>query len=190
MTALEQDLGPGRALCIHCGAPLSFRTDDEALVDQVACEYFDVVNDRALAELRQQRARERHAEREAQARKRKLLVGAAATAGGLLVVVIAAAFNTQGDLNRALAELDRTHAQLVNVRERQAAVVREWGQRPPGADRDAELSGAENRVRIERARYDEAAADYNATVGATWPSIVARAFQLPTRARLSDDPQW
>ena len=61
---------------------------------------------------------------------------------------------------------------------------------PPGPDRDAELSGAENRVRIERARYDETAAAYNAKVGATWASLVARIFGLPPRARLSDDPHW
>jgi hypothetical protein len=194
MTELEQDLAPDRSICINCGAPLSFRVrhddSEDALLDQAKCEYCEVLNDRALAELRKQRARDRHAELEAQARRRKILVLTAGAAAAVLLVAMVAAFSTQSALNRALAEVERSHAQLVNVRERQEVVVRQWGTMPPGPDRDAELSGAENRVRIERARYDEAAAAYNARVGATWPSIVARIFGLPTRARLSDDPHW
>lgn len=190
MTSLEQDLGPDSGLCVHCGAPVSFRGVDDSPLDHVPCEYCNVVNDRATAELRQRRARERHAAREALARRRKVVLGASAAGVVAVVLVIGAALRTQGELSGLLAEIERSDAQLVNVQERQEAVVRQWDNAAPGPDRDAELSGAENRVRIERARRDEAAAAYNARVGAAWPSIVAGIFRLPTHARLSDDPHW
>ena len=188
---LEQDLGPGKFMCVNCGAPLSFAAEEgDSLLDQARCEYCDVVNDRALAELRKQRAAQRHEERKKEQRIRSMTWFAAATAGALLLIGIAAAIGTQRDLARDHAEVERRRAQLVNVRERQVVVIQQWGSMPPSPDRDAELSGAENRVRIERARYDEAAAAYNAQVGTPWSRFVARAFGLPTRARLSDDPHW
>ncbi len=189
---LEQDLAPGHSICINCGAPLVFRAgpEDEPLLDQARCEYCNVINDRALAELRKERARKRHEERERQARKRKIMIGVGVGAAALVLVALIAVFGTQSELNDALAEVERSHAQLVNVRERQDVVLQQWGTMPPSPDRDAELSGAENRVRIERARYDEAAAAYNAEVGTAWGGFVARMFGLPARARLSDDPHW
>lgn len=189
---LEHELAPGKFICVNCGAPLTFDEDSgrESELERAACEYCDVVNDRALAELRKAKASARHEERVRIKRARDALRLGGIGVGVLLVVALAATFVTQASVIAANADLQRQRAQLQNVRERQHVVLEQWGRSPASPDRDAELSGAENRVRIERARYDEAAAAYNAKVGSLWSGFVARMFGLPDHAKLSNDPDW
>lgn len=122
----------------------------------------------ALDALRARRAAEARAAEERGERRRRVARGAgialgvlAALAMALIVRVAAQA----GTLEDAFTVVERTRAQWTNVVERQAAVRRRFVDVPADADRQAErdaaLAGAENRVRIERRRYDEAAAAYN-----------------------------
>lgn len=187
---LEHELEPGQFICVNCGAPITFGEAEETELERAACEYCEVVNERALAELRKAKARERHDERVRLQRRRNALKMGGTGLGVLFVVTLLGMFATQASLTAAQSEVRRQRSQLKNVRERQQVVLEQWANAPAGPDRDAELSGAENRVRIERARYDEAAAAYNAKVGSFWPGVVARTFGLPDHAKLSDDADW
>jgi len=181
-------------LCVGCGAQVSFRATDDPLDDtsleRATCPYCEVVNDRALALLRKQHAAERHSARlrEEQRKRARVLAGAAALA--LLVLLGIAGASTHGELRVLSARVESARAQVANVRERQVAVVTRFAAAEPSAGREAELSGAENRVRIERARYDEAASAYNAAVGSAWASLCASATRLPERAPLSNEAHW
>lgn len=57
----------------------------------------------------------------------------------------------------------------------------------PMADRAPELEGADNRVAIERRRFDRAASDYNARVESFPGWLWARVFGLPMRVPLSHE---
>ena len=79
-----------------------------------------------------------------------------------MVLFLIIAFSGQGSLEDALATAEQKKAQVRNVLERQVAVHERYQGRPSTVDSEAEISGAENRVRVERRRYDEAASEYNA----------------------------
>lgn len=180
--------------CVNCGAAVAFSALDDdggqTVLEKAACAYCDVVNDRALAMLRQQRAAERHEEIATQKRRdgTRLLLGA--TAAVVLLLAAIAAFNTRAGLATAHAEVERARAQVTNVRERQDVVLKRFAEAPVSPERDAEISGAENRVRIERARYDEVATKYNAAVGSPWARLCAAVFSLPAEAALSNTVSW
>jgi hypothetical protein len=94
------------------------------------------------------------------------------------------------ELRAQLADVEAKRSQVVNVLERQAATERQWRDAPATPGRDAELSGAENRVRIERKRYDEAAARYNGASGGSFASSWARRAGLPPRVPMSSEVRW
>ena len=71
--------------------------------------------------------------------------------------------------------------------ERQVTVQKRYENQPLTTAREAELAGAENRVHIERKRYDEAASEYN-TSASTFPgSLWVTLFGLPERVELSGE---
>lgn len=117
------------------------------------------------------------------ARTRRLAIVAAVVVVGL-VGVWALVGNAR--LSSLATAAQRAHAQVVNVRERQLATQRQWQNQPDGADKMAELSGAENRVRIERKRYDEAASAYNEAAASFPGSLWRGLFGHPERLPLSD----
>lgn len=88
--------------------------------------------------------------------------------------------STAGTLRERYAEVSVLEAQVQNVRARQEAVVERLGDRAPTPDVDAELIGAENRVRVETQRYADGAARYNEAVGGSWAAWVANFAGLPT----------
>lgn len=192
-SALDE-LTPDVFLCVGCGAQVSFAAEgdaaDDTPLERATCPYCEVVNDRALALLRKQHAAERHAARlrEEQRKRAQRLAGAAALA--LVVLLGIAMANTHGELRDLHAQVERARAQVENVRERQVAVVTRFAGAEASAGREAELSGAENRVRIERARYDEAASVYNAAAGSAWAGLCASVTGLPERAPLSNEAHW
>lgn len=109
---------------------------------------------------------------------------------GAGVLLLTAAFgvgytSTASTLRERHAELSAREAQVQNVRERQAAVIERLGDRAPTPDIDAELIGAENRVRVETQRYAESAALYNEAAGGSWASFVAGLAGVPTSVPLS-----
>jgi hypothetical protein len=126
-------------------------------------------------------------------RERVTLLKRRAFIGGIaaLALFIVVGLVIQGGLRSDLAEVERQQAQVKNVLERQAATERRLRDAPRDRDRDAELAGSENRVRIERARYDEAAAAYNESAGGPLSSLYARIFGLPTRVPMSNEvTEW
>lgn len=138
----------------------------------------------AVAEL----ARRRQAMLIEEARRKKrtlILVWGGVT---LVVFLLVWAFTGNGKLGSLLVQAEAKRAQVVNVVERQAATAATWGNAPQSPERQAELSGAENRVRIERRHYDEAAALYNAAAssfpGSLWASIFGRPDRLPLSSEI------
>jgi hypothetical protein len=118
---------------------------------------------------------------------RKVGIGAAVAAVVSMICVWIGASSRATELRGLDAEVARARAQLVSVTERQAKVEAEYRPRSASPDRDAELLGAENRVRVERMRYDEAAATYNAARGRTFGGWASRLYGVPERAPLSDE---
>lgn len=103
----------------------------------------DIARERAAAELAQ--------------RRRRLGSYAAAALGVVLLVWGLAA---RASLRDAMLEAEQQRSQVVNVIDRQLATRAQWADAPDSPAKSAELSGAENRVRLERQRYDEIATEY------------------------------
>lgn len=128
------------------------------------------------------------AERQRQlALARKVGIGAAAALVLSMLVIWLGASSRASELRGLDAEVARARAQLVSVSERQAKVETEYRSRAASPDRDAELLGAENRVRVERMRYDEAAAAYNAARSSSFGGWASSLYGVPERAALSDE---
>lgn len=137
----------------------------------------------AIAELRRRRAAELAA---AQMRKRRTRI-ALGVSGGVVVVFLLWVMIVGSNLSDLVSDAARQRAQVVNVMQRQSATEAQWRTAPASPNRDAELSGAENRVRIERKRYDDAAASYNADA-AGFPGGLARGlYGLPATLPLSNE---
>jgi hypothetical protein len=161
--------------CQICGAALG-RGD-------AVCSYCQSPNPRFEEDRREEAEQESLALR----KRRQVRLGLALGVAAIAVIFAVSALLGQGDLKRDLAEVERAHAQVKNVIERQEAVEVRYRDAPQGPDRDAELSGAENRVRIERARYDKVAAQYNADAGAGLGGLWTRLFGMPARVPLSNE---
>ena len=86
-----------------------------------------------------------------------------------------------------LTEVDKSKAQLSNVMERQDAVRKRLANAKASRSKDAELAGAENRVRIQRKRYDEGASEYNRMAKGLLNGIWCTVFRLPSAVPLSND---
>jgi hypothetical protein len=134
------------------------------------------------------------AQRAAQARRQRqrlaALVGAAMLAALLVAFGGAALLGRQGLTERHNA-LQARRAQVHNVAERQDKVEARLHGLPLTPDREAELIGAENRVRVEARRYDEAATDYNNYATSALGALGALLTDLPDAAPLSPEiQQW
>ncbi|MEM1414482.1 MAG: hypothetical protein AAGH15_06265 [Myxococcota bacterium] len=147
----------------------------------------------ALEALRDRRAAEAAANQEEAARRRRLGRGlgvALGVAAALALLMVGRVASHAGTLEEAHVPVERSRAQLVNVRERQQAVEARLHAATPdperAAERDAERAGAENRVRIERRRYDEAAATYNGEARGLVGEWAAAWAGLPREVPMSD----
>ena len=138
----------------------------------------------AIAELK--RRREEAAAKAARAGVRKRLLGL--VTGGVTVLLLVSGLTVNASLGAELARIAQLRAQVVNVVERHAATRAQRETTPESPARSAELSGAENRVRLERRRYDEAAAAYNGRAGSFPASMWAGIFGRPTQVPLSNEP--
>ncbi|MGE6758180.1 LemA family protein [Corallococcus interemptor] len=138
----------------------------------------------ALARRREDEARAR--ERRSLLRRARLRQGA--LAGVVLVGVLAVpGLIVRNGLTTQLAEVARKRAQVRNVVERREALHARLDQLTPGLNRDAEVAGADNRVAVERRRYDERAAEYNASAASFPTSWVVRLSGLPPVLPLSPE---
>ena len=174
-------------VCINCGAALTF---DAEKADSAACTFCNVINEKAQLELQRERAEKRKIELNAASRRRFGLQVAGVIAGSVLVIGGIAFTQSSSELATKWAEVERCRSQLVNVHERQHELQTRLANAEPGPARDTELEGAENRVRVERRNYDEAASAYNAAVGTWWSRAVAKVKGQPTRAEPSTAEGW
>jgi len=135
----------------------------------------------AIEELRRRRAAQLAAEAKRARTRRTILITAGSVVGIFGLWILIAGQSLRG----TLLEVDRQRAQVINVVERQEATRAQWAEAPDSDHRQAELSGAENRVRIERQRYDAAATAYNTQAGG-FPANIWRAITgLPDTVPLS-----
>lgn len=123
----------------------------------IPAEYIE----QARSQLKERRLREERlaAEKAAQKKKRMRL-------GGIAAVVVAAvmglwSMSASSKVGRLAEAADASIAQVASVKERQASVQAMLANRPDSPDKDAELIGAENRIRVELKRCNEAVVRYN-----------------------------
>lgn len=136
----------------------------------------------AIDELRRRRAATLAAAAK-KARARKVAVYAAVA---VLAVIALIVFVGSASLDGAHRDALRQRAQVVSVLERQDAVMATVappaGVQPSEAQL-AEITGSENRVRVERARYDALATEYNAAasglLGGAWRAVRGLPESLP-----------
>jgi hypothetical protein len=137
----------------------------------------------AIAELARRRAEAEAARvQRAKTRRAALLAGGAAVA--LLIIW---GLTVNASLGAEVATVAQLRAQIANVEDRQRETRAQWDTQPNSPARSAELSGAQNRVHIERRRHDEAAAAYNGRVAAFPGRLWAALFGHPARVPLSTD---
>lgn len=141
----------------------------------------------AIAALERRRAEEKAAADRASAARRAWMVRLGTASVVALVVTLGAVAWTHSTLAPRWAEVEARRAQVETVLERRADVEAIWADRAPSLDRDAELAGAENRVGVERRRYDEAAADYNAAAAGLPHALVCGLAGVPCHAPLSSE---
>lgn len=120
------------------------------------------------------------------AQRRKLLRYVGIAFAVLFVLLASITVSARSTLNDGLAEVRAKRAQLDSVLERQARVKALYVGRAATLDSDAELLGAENRVRVEQKRYDEAAARYNAEARGFGAGLATSLFGLPESVPLSN----
>lgn len=138
------------------------------------------------AELRRKRQAELNAAHADHLRRRRFLHVGVAVAGVLLLYAGYTGWRMADRMNM----VEQQRSQVVNVVERQRAVEGRLEGRPADRNADAERAGSENRVRIERKRYDEVAAAYNRVAGGLMGRLVGAVTGQPARVPLSSEVQW
>lgn len=145
----------------------------------------------AVETVRQRREAELAAERARAERAKRLRLGLLVVGGVLAVIVLVVGVSTYTGLRDARLAAERQRAQVINVLERQKATAAQWAGAAESTDKHAELSGAENRVRVERARYDELATEYRRRAGGLFGWLVTSFTGYPDTLPLSSEqPQW
>lgn len=139
----------------------------------------------AVQEVRRRREVKLAAERaqeEQRARRTKLATRAAAA---LAAVLLVAGGYTWSGLREAWFAVAQQRSQVINVVERRAETRAQWADAAESADKHAELSGAENRVRIERKRYDERVTEFNSRASGPLARLVGLLTGYPAQLPLS-----
>lgn len=145
----------------------------------------------AVETLRRRRADAQAREAAQRARRRKIALGAAVAAAAVAVIVGAMAMIGRSGLSERLAAVRAQHAQVVNVMERQRQVDARLAGQPQTPDRQAEMLGSENRVRVETKRYNQAASAYNERVSSLTGGLALALFDLPERVPMAHEvSEW
>ncbi|MFY2562939.1 hypothetical protein ACN469_35425 [Corallococcus terminator] len=140
-----------------------------------------------LARRREEQVQEARA-REEQARLRSVRLRRGAWVGAAFMGLLAmSGLVVRNGLTSSLSEVARQRAQVRNVLERREALRARQDTVTPGPERDAELSGADNRVSLEMRRYDERAANFNASIASFPTGWVGRLSGLPSVLPLSSE---
>ncbi len=138
---------------------------------------------RAVSELDRRREARSQAEAVASNKRKKFAASVGAVVGFMLLWMVL----DHSMLSGQWTSVEQAHAQVVNVIERQQATEARYAALKESVDKDAELAGSENRVRIERRRYDEAAGSYNARVRRFPTNLWISSTAMPKRAPMSNE---
>ncbi len=142
---------------------------------------------RAIEKLKAQRASLK-LEEERKSKRLKAWLSVPVLALLVPVLVLAGfAFSGASTLEQHHVVVEQKRAQVVNVRERQERIEAKLKGLPMTPDREAELVGSENRVRIETRRYDEAAAAYNRFAVTSRGKLGTMISKEPVRVPLSSE---
>ncbi|MCP4132743.1 MAG: LemA family protein [bacterium] len=108
-----------------------------------------------------------------------------------IVFLITAVFLYSGyaGIKKSFVLVEQKRAQVINVMERQRAIQERYRGLPLTPAAEAELAGAENRIRVERQRYDNAVSAYNTKAGSFPGSIWSSILDLPKKHPLSHEVQ-
>jgi hypothetical protein len=164
-----------------------------AEIEEVAAE-LDIDESYVEAAVRELQRRKERAEKErerAEKRSQRMRKGARIGFIGVAVLCLVAFGISYSRLNSKLSAAEQKRAQVENVVERQVETEEQYAGQPTSIEKNASLEGAENRVRIEIRRYDEAASSYNRSARG-FPGGVVRAFVgMPESLPLSNEiEQW
>ncbi len=140
--------------------------------------------DRARGELIRRREEAARAQAAKDERRRRRLTRVGMAAGALVAVVVLVGLVSTAGLRDLHAQVEAQRARVQSVIERRAAIGRLFEGQPDSTDKTAELVGAENRVRVETSRYQEAAAAYNAVAGQNRAWLGVRLRGLPSEVPL------
>lgn len=141
----------------------------------------------AIDALERRRAEESARAEARRATRRAWMVRVAIAVAAAIAVVVGGAAWTRASLAPRWAEVESARSQVENVIDRRERVEAIWRDREVGPDRDAELAGAENRVGIERRRYDQSAAEYNASASGLPHALFCGLAGVPCRAPLASE---
>lgn len=140
--------------------------------------------EKARTELAHRRAEQTRLAAESSAKKKRVAMVVGATAAALVIVFALAYASTVSTLRDRHTAVQSHAAQVANVRARRTTVVQQLADRPASADKDAEIIGAENRIRVETKRYADAAAAYNQAAAGWFGAWAASVAGLPPQVPL------
>jgi len=147
----------------------------------IPAEYIE----RAQKQLQTDRAQAKvQLQKELEDKKRFKMVGLFGGVG-LVSVVSLWTLITASTLSSLHAEVEASKAQVQNVQARKQTVAEMLKDRPNSPDKDAELIGAENRIRVETKRYSDAASKYNSKSNGIFGGIASSLTGLPKQVPAS-----
>lgn len=144
-----------------------------------------------LAEAKRRLADERAREEKQAEEMRMRLKGFAVFGAVLLVAVLSGfliwSFLSVTKLRGLYTDVEAHAAEVENIQERKAEVERTLEDRPESLEKDAELIGSENRLRVAVSRYNAAAAKYNRLARSFPPSVWTGVLDLPEQAKTKSE---
>ena len=135
--------------------------------------------EKARAELEVQRKRERRAANDKKERSKMVKMAAMGVAAVFVLVVVVGALSTSSSLNKLEGIVKQTRAQVENVKAREVETKARLKGRANSPDKDAELSGAANRVRVETKRMNDAISVYNTKASSLFGTLATLFTGLP-----------
>jgi len=150
----------------------------------------DELAERRLVEQREQEIIQQRRQIQV-ARLRKSAIAIVVLLGSFALIGAAAVTHTQSSLAGPWAEVEQRRSRVESVMERQQHVQARVVNQPDDMQRQDALAGAENRVAIERRRYDQAASAYNAAVAGFPERALCGLAGVPCHAALADEvTEW
>lgn len=140
--------------------------------------------DQARRQLEEQRERQQREAKRASKLRRKLAIGAAVALFVLATIFGLWSNSAVSSVSNLHAQVQSQRAQVENVRARQRAIEERLADRPDSPDKDAELVGAQNRIRVETRRLNDLIAEYNQEASAFPASLWTGSEQLPSHLEM------